>query len=264
LIQIYNKKPADFYLDSNYGMFASSLYLAMKPTNDEMKSNKPTILLVEDDVRLARLIKEYMEQHSFIVNIEGRGDTALERIKTEQPALVILDLMLPGLDGMDVCRQVRPHFENPILMLTARDEDIDQVLGLEFGADDYVIKPVKPRVLLARIQNLLRRFKTKPDDKVSFSIGELYISSNTRDASLKGNPLYLKSQEFELLYLLTTNVGKILSRDDILTALSGIEYDGLNRSVDIRIARLRKILMDDPANPQYIKTVRSQGYLFLS
>lgn len=237
--------------------------MMMNPDMPLNKTANPTILLVEDDVRLAKLIKEYMEQHAFILNVEDRGDTAVPRIKAEQPDIVILDLMLPGLDGMDVCRQIRPHFNNPILMLTARDEDIDQVLGLELGADDYVIKPVKPRVLLARIENLLRRFKTKPDDNSSFSIGDLYISNKTREASLKGQQLTLSSQEFELLYLLTTNAGKILSRDDILIALSGIEYDGMDRSVDIRIARLRKLLMDDPANPQYIKTVRSKGYLFL-
>ncbi|HHB77377.1 MAG TPA: response regulator [Desulfobulbus sp.] len=223
----------------------------------------PVILLVEDDVRLARLVKEYMEQHSYIIHVEGRGDTAVQRIVDEQPDLVILDLMLPGLDGMDVCRKVRTQYDNPILMLTARDEDIDQVLGLELGADDYVVKPVRPRVLLARIQNLLRRCTKKTQDKTSFTIGELFISSTTRDATLSGKPLSLSSQEFELLYLLTSNAGKTLSRDDILTALSGIEYDGLDRSVDIRIARLRKLLMDDPANPRFIKTVRSKGYLFL-
>lgn len=223
----------------------------------------PVILLVEDDVRLAQLVKEYMEQHSFVIHVERSGDTAVQRIKDEQPDLVVLDLMLPGLDGMDVCRQVRPHYTNPILMLTARDEDIDQVLGLELGADDYVIKPVKPRVLLARIQNLLRRFKQQPETRVSFTIGELCISSNTREATLDGKPLSLSSQEFELLYLLASNAGTILSRDDILSTLSGIEYDGLDRSVDIRIARLRKLLADDPANPRYIKTVRSKGYLFL-
>jgi DNA-binding response OmpR family regulator len=227
------------------------------------KGNKPALLLVEDDVRLAQLIKEYMGQHSFIIDIEGRGDTAVQRIIDEQPDLVILDLMLPGLDGMDVCRQIRPQYKNPVLMLTARDEDIDQVLGLELGADDYVIKPVKPRVLLARIQNLLRRFEQSPEARASFNIGELCISSTTREAILAGKALSLSSQEFELLYLLTSNAGTILSRDDILSALSGIEYDGLDRSVDIRIARLRKLLMDDPATPRYIKTVRSKGYLFL-
>jgi two-component system response regulator RstA len=227
------------------------------------KNDKPALLLVEDDVRLARLVQEYMEQHAFTVKVERRGDTAVQRIIDDQPDLVILDLMLPGLDGMDVCRQVRSQYRNPILMLTARDEDIDQVLGLELGADDYVIKPVKPRVLLARIQNLLKRFNPEPETRTSFTIGELHISSKTREATLGGKPLSLSSQEFELLYLLASNAGTILSRDDILSTLSGIEYDGLDRSVDIRIARLRKLLMDDPANPRFIKTVRSVGYLFL-
>ena len=227
------------------------------------KNDKLALLLVEDDVRLARLVQEYMEQHAFTVKVERRGDTAVQRIIDDQPDLVILDLMLPGLDGMDVCRQVRSQYRNPILMLTARDEDIDQVLGLELGADDYVIKPVKPRVLLARIQNLLKRFNPEPETRTSFTIGELHISSKTREATLSGKPLSLSSQEFELLYLLASNAGTILSRDDILSTLSGIEYDGLDRSVDIRIARLRKLLMDDPANPRFIKTVRSVGYLFL-
>jgi two-component system response regulator RstA len=227
------------------------------------KNDKPALLLVEDDIRLARLVQEYMEQHAFTVKVERRGDTAVQRIIDDQPDLVILDLMLPGLDGMDVCRQVRSQYRNPILMLTARDEDIDQVLGLELGADDYVIKPVKPRVLLARIQNLLKRFNPEPETRTSFTIGELHISSKTREATLGGKPLSLSSQEFELLYLLASNAGTILSRDDILSTLSGIEYDGLDRSVDIRIARLRKLLMDDPANPRFIKTVRSVGYLFL-
>ena len=227
------------------------------------KNDKPALLLVEDDIRLARLVQEYMEQHAFTVKVERRGDTAVQRIIDDQPDLVILDLMLPGLDGMDVCRQVRSQYRNPILMLTARDEDIDQVLGLELGADDYVIKPVKPRVLLARIQNLLKRYNPEPETRTSFTIGELHISSKTREATLGGKPLSLSSQEFELLYLLASNAGTILSRDDILSTLSGIEYDGLDRSVDIRIARLRKLLMDDPANPRFIKTVRSVGYLFL-
>ena len=185
---------------------------------------------------------------------------------------MILDLSLPGLDGMDVCRQVRPYFSKPILMLTARDEDIDQVLGLELGADDYIIKPVKPRVLLARIQNLLKRHNNTNHNSINqipsstpaiLHIQELQIDVSTRTVIHKNNNLRLTTQEFELLYLLASNAGNIMSRDMILSQLSGSEYDGLNRSVDIRIARLRKLLNDNPAQPQYIKTVRSKGYLFL-
>lgn len=224
---------------------------------------KHTILLVEDDVRLANLVKEYLELQSFGVNIEGRGDVAINRIRAERPDLVILDIMLPGLNGMDVCRQVRSFFTNPILMLTAKDEDIDQVLGLELGADDYVIKPVRPRVLLARVQNLLRRHNNEAEDKIVIHIRGLKIESKARNVYLDGENLELTSQEFELLSLLASHAGNILSRDEILNSLSGIGYDGMDRSVDIRIARLRKLLNDDPACPNYIKTVRSKGYLFL-
>ncbi len=230
-------------------------------------TQQPILLLVEDDVRLAELTQEYLQQQGFSVNIEKRGDDAVERITTEQPDLVILDLMLPGLDGMDVCRQVRPRYDKPILMLTARDEDIDQVLGLELGADDYIIKPVKPRVLLARIQNLLKRYQNTHANKIlndhPLQLGDLHIHNNTRTAVLLDQELNLTTQEFELLHLLASNAGNILSRDDILANISGGEYDGLDRSVDIRIARLRKLLNDDPAHPKYIKTIRGQGYLFL-
>lgn len=230
--------------------------------------SQPTLLLVEDDIRLAELTQEYLEQHAFDVNIERRGDVALQRIKEEQPDLVILDLMLPGLDGMDVCRQARIDYHNPILMLTARDEDIDQVLGLELGADDYLIKPVKPRVLLARVQNLLRRYTTTQIDSQSsvtdqMQFTNLHIDIKTRTVINKNQTVSLTTQEFDLLNLLATNAGNILSRDDILESLSGGEYDGLDRSVDIRIARLRKLLDDNPSDPQYIKTIRSKGYLFL-
>ncbi|MEE9444942.1 MAG: response regulator [Cocleimonas sp.] len=228
----------------------------------------PILLLVEDDTRLAELTQEYLEQQAFIVNIEKRGDSAVQRIVDEQPDLVILDLMLPGLDGMDVCRQVRAAYAKPILMLTARDEDIDQVLGLELGADDYIIKPVKPRVLLARIQNLLKRHDYSHDTKETnnqalIELGELQINPSTRAVIHQKNSLTLTTQEYDLLTLLASNAGSILSRDDIIAKLSGGEYDGLDRSVDIRIARLRKLLNDNPAQPQYIKTVRGKGYLFI-
>ena len=228
----------------------------------------PILLLVEDDTRLAELTQEYLEQQAFTVNIENRGDSAVQRIVDEQPDLVILDLMLPGLDGMDVCRQVRAAYAKPILMLTARDEDIDQVLGLELGADDYIIKPVKPRVLLARIQNLLKRHDYSHDTKETnnqalIELGELQINPSTRTVIHQNNSLTLTTQEYDLLTLLASNAGNILSRDDIIAKLSGGEYDGLDRSVDIRIARLRKLLNDNPAQPQYIKTVRGKGYLFI-
>ncbi|MCP5269216.1 MAG: winged helix-turn-helix domain-containing protein [Zoogloeaceae bacterium] len=227
----------------------------------------PSILLVEDDDRLAELTAEYLRKNEFNVDIESRGDTAETRILDTQPDLVILDIMLPGQDGFAVCRAVRPKYDGIILMLTARDEDIDQILGLELGADDYITKPVPPRVLLARVKALLRRATPVPGDEMavnseSLTFGNFRISQQTRSAMLAGEAIDLTTAEFDLLWLLASHAGNILSRDDLLQQLRGIGFDGLDRSIDARISRLRKKLNDDPENPTRIKTVRGKGYLF--
>ncbi|MCK6411836.1 MAG: winged helix-turn-helix domain-containing protein [Azonexus sp.] len=226
------------------------------------------ILLVEDDTRLAELTAEYLGKNDFSVSIEARGDSAESRILEEQPDLVILDVMLPGKDGLEVCRAVRPAYRGVILMLTARDEDFDQILGLEMGADDYIAKPVQPRVLLARVKALLRRrpgsdtaTPANGDDE-SLVFGQFRISQVTRNASLAGQTIDLTTAEFDLLWLLASHAGNVLSRDDLLQELRGIGFDGLDRSIDARISRLRKKLNDDPENPTRIKTVRGKGYLF--
>ena len=223
------------------------------------------ILLVEDDERLATLTAEYLSKNDLQVAIEGRGDTAESRILAEQPDLVILDVMLPGKDGFEVCRAVRPQYRGVILMLTARDEDFDQILGLEMGADDYIAKPVQPRVLLARIKALLRRMPAHAAPKGesdSLLFGQFRISQSTRTATLASEPIDLTTAEFDLLWLLASHAGNVLSRDDLLQELRGIGFDGLDRSIDARISRLRKKLNDDPDNPTRIKTVRGKGYLF--
>ena len=228
----------------------------------------PRILLVEDDDRLAELTAEYLRKNVFEVAIESRGDTAEARILAERPELVVLDIMLPGQDGFAVCRAVRPKYDGIILMLTARDEDIDQILGLELGADDYITKPVPPRVLLARIKALLRRAGTGTEEggdgaaMESLTFGNFSISQHTRSATLAGDAIDLTTAEFDLLWLLAKHAGAILSRDDLLQQLRGIGFDGLDRSIDARISRLRKKLNDDPENPTRIKTVRGKGYLF--
>ncbi len=228
----------------------------------------PRILLVEDDDRLAELTAEYLRKNDFEVAIESRGDTAEARILAERPELVVLDIMLPGQDGFAVCRAVRPKYDGIILMLTARDEDIDQILGLELGADDYITKPVPPRVLLARIKALLRRAGTGTEEggdgaaMESLTFGNFSISQHTRSATLAGDAIDLTTAEFDLLWLLAKHAGAILSRDDLLQQLRGIGFDGLDRSIDARISRLRKKLNDDPENPTRIKTVRGKGYLF--
>ncbi len=228
------------------------------------------ILLVEDDLRLAVLIQEYLEQQGFVVMIEPRGDRATVRILDERPDLVILDVMLPGCDGFEICRNVRSQSTCSIIMLTARSEDIDQVAGLELGADDYVTKPVQPRVLLARIRALLRRGPPnlttlrQPAEAQYLIFGNLVIYSAAREVRLDGDAIDLSGNEFETLWLLACHAGQVLSRDALLTSLRKIEYDGLDRSVDLRISRLRKKLHDNPSQPTRIRTIRGKGYLFVA
>ncbi len=231
---------------------------------------KTRILLVEDDDRLAKLTAEYLQKNDFEVAIEARGDTAETRILNDNPDLVILDIMLPGKDGFEVCRAVRDKYQGVILMLTARDEDLDQILGLELGADDYLAKPVQPRLLLARIKALLRRTpgiappeeQGESGDSTELSFGNFHISQATRSTHLGNEVIDLTTAEFDLLWLLAKHAGNILSRDDLLQQLRGIGFDGLDRSIDARISRLRRKLGDDPENPTRIKTVRGKGYLF--
>jgi two-component system response regulator RstA len=227
------------------------------------------ILIVEDDQRLAELTQEYLQGNGLQVAIESDGARAAARILKEQPDLVVLDLMLPGEDGLSICRKVRSQFAGPILMLTARTDDMDEVLGLEMGADDYVCKPVRPRVLLARIRALLRRSEgvaeaPTAENQRRLEFGPLVIDSAMREAWLRGEGIELTSAEFDLLWLLVANAGRILSREEIFTALRGIEYDGQDRSIDVRISRIRPKIGDDPMHPRLIKTVRSKGYLFVA
>jgi len=233
------------------------------------------ILIVEDDERLADLTKEYLESNGLVVSVEPNGGHAVDRIKNEKPDLVVLDLMLPGEDGLSICRKVRPFYNGPILMLTARTDDLDQVLGLEMGADDYMSKPVRPRVLLARIRALLRRI-TEPltseqagdsaesgDEPVRLTFNNLVVDRSMREAWLNDESIELTSAEFDLLWLLSSSAGTVLSREEIFTALRGIEYDGQDRSIDVRVSRIRPKIGDDPVHPKRIKTVRSKGYLFV-
>ncbi|HEY9134395.1 MAG TPA: response regulator [Pseudomonadales bacterium] len=243
----------------------------MKESVQNAEQSKPYILIVEDDERLANLTKEYMESNGMTVGLEMDGRRAIDRIVNDQPDLVVLDVMLPGVDGMNICRQVRPKYRNPILMLTARTDDVDQVLGLEMGADDYVAKPVRPRILLARIRALLRRNDNNATDtsnnvepaasRLLFS--NLMIDHSAREVTLQDQHVELTSAEFDLLWLLASNAGKILSREEIFEQLRGIPYDGQDRSIDVRVSRVRPKIGDDPIDPRRIKTVRSKGYLFV-
>jgi two-component system OmpR family response regulator/two-component system response regulator RstA len=229
------------------------------------KTSIKKILLVEDDRQLSDLIKDFLESEGFHVKQEFRGDTVAKRVDVFAPDLIILDVMLPGKDGFSICRDLRPTFKGPILMLTAKSTDFDQVLGLEIGADDYVLKPVEPRVLLARVNALLRRgtMAAGGQEKAEIEFGQLHISKGSRQVILQGENVELTSQEFDLLWLLASRAGEVQNRDYIYKAVVGREYDGIDRSVDVRISRLRKKLHDSNETPFRIKTIWGQGYLFV-
>lgn len=237
-----------------------------------MDNKTPTpvrLLLIEDDMRLAQLVRDYLEGENFHITVQHRGDTALAQFKPDEVDIVILDLMLPGMDGLKVCSGLRKVYHGPILILTAKSSDIDHVMGLELGADDFVHKPIEPPVLLARLRALLRRSQTaatlEPAPKHDMlNFGNLTINLNAHEVRLDNQPVEFTTQEFELLTLLARNAGRVLSRDDIFNNIRGIEYDGLDRTVDVRISRLRKKLHDNPSHPQRIKTIWGKGYLFVA
>lgn len=226
------------------------------------------ILLVEDDIELASLISEYLTKRNFEIIHVDHGNKATEKALELTPDLVILDLMLPGKDGISICKEIRAQMQMPILMLTASDEPIDHVLGLEVGADDFVNKPIQPRILVARIEALLRRAGSNPRSQQSdapdhdiICAGKLSINTANRDVSVAGNAVKLNAQEFDLLELLAQNAGSIISRDSIFQTLKGYEYDGQSRFVDILISTVRNKLKD--SNGEMIKTVRGKGYLLV-
>jgi two-component system OmpR family response regulator len=222
-------------------------------------------MLVEDDERLASLVVEYLQAYEFTIDVVARGDIALSHFQTSSPDMVVLDLMLPGLDGMVICRQIRDISKVPILILTAREDSYDEVSALEQGADDFVTKPVQPRILLARLRALVRRIPSlqTANNQVevdSMSFGKLHISRGDRVVTWHGQAVELSNTEFKLLMVLVEAPGKVLSRDDILKKMRGIEFDGLDRSIDNLISRLRRRFDDQQS--EKIKTVWGEGYLF--
>jgi len=219
------------------------------------------IVLVEDDKRLANLVKSFLQQHSFAVTVLHDGEQAAETILTVNPDVVILDVMLPSLDGFSICRQIKDKFHNPILFLTAKDSPIDHVMGLEIGADDYIIKPIDPHVLVARVNAVLRRTAERVETSHNLKFGNLEIDKSSRQVKLKQQNVDLTSHEFELLWLLAEVAGEPKSRNDIHQAMIGREYDGLDRTVDVRISRLRKKLLDSTTHPYRIVTVWGKGYM---
>jgi DNA-binding response OmpR family regulator len=223
---------------------------------------KKTILIIDDDEKLNRLLKDYLGNYGFFVESVTHPDEGMKKIKTLLPQLIILDVMLPGMNGFEVCKQIRQSHTIPILMLTARGEVTDRIVGLELGADDYLAKPFEPRELVARIQSILRRTgHSTVTPKRRF--GPLTIDFQKRAVMLNNEPLDLTTMEFQALSLLANNAGAVMSRDQIMDALRGIEYEAFDRSVDIIMSRLRSKLLDDPKSPSFIKTVWGTGYVFI-
>lgn len=228
------------------------------------------IVFVEDDPEVGKLIAAYLGKHDIEVLIEPRGDSAQARIEREQPDLVLLDIMLPGKDGMTLCRDLRPTFPGPIVLLTSLDSDMNHILSLEMGANDYILKTTPPAVLLARLRLHLRQAQgVQPEvtpavqsSQRVLRFGSLTIDSLNRQVTLFEENITLSTADFDLLWELATHAGQILNRDALLKTLRGVTYDGMDRSIDVAISRLRKKLYDSATEPFRIKTIRNKGYLF--
>ena len=226
-----------------------------------------SLILVEDDERLAELVSQYLTANDFSVDRFADGEGLVERVKDAPPDAIILDVMLPGDDGFNLCNRLRQFYTGPLLFMTAKSESFDQVLGLEIGADDYVVKPVEPRVLLARLNALMRRAASAEAPVQSGSVvtfGKLSIDKLSRRVNLGGEDITLTSHEFDLLCLLADNASQLVERPTLYKELIGREYDGLDRSADVRVSRLRKKLKDNPQNPYRIKTIWGKGFFFVA
>ncbi len=218
------------------------------------------ILVVDDEVKIVKLVRSYLEQAGFTVVEAGDGQTALIQVRREKPDLVVLDLGLPGIDGLEVARTLRRERETPIIMLTARIEDTDKIVGLELGADDYVTKPFNPRELVARVRAVLRRTSGAAPAAETLRAGALVLDEAGHQAALAGRALDLTPTEFELLAVLLRNPGRAFTRLELLDRVQGEAYEGYERTIDAHIKNLRAKLGDDPRHPRYVQTVFGVGY----
>lgn len=231
-----------------------------------LAANMKSILLVEDDPDIADLLDLHLADQGYTVDVVSDGNEGLERALSESYALVILDIMLPGMDGFDICRKIRAEKRSlPILMLTAKSEEIDKVLGLELGADDYITKPFSIREVLARVKAIFRRIEfdqadAQPSGRID--VGELVVDPEKRKVTLEGDPVELTNKEFDLLLLFVQHPGKAYSRQELLDEVWGYQYSGYSHTVNTHINRLRNKIEADPSSPRYVKTVWGVGYRF--
>ncbi len=220
------------------------------------------ILVVDDEPKIVKLAQDYLQQAGFTVLSAMDGTTAIAMARHERPDLIVLDLNLPGMDGIDVCRAIRRESDVPVVMLTARDSETDRLIGLELGADDYITKPFSPRELVARVRAVLRRTKGEVGQVGIIRAGDLLIDLNGHSVKRRGETLHLTPSEFLLLTILAQRPGQVFSREQLLERLYGVAYDGFARSIDAHVKNLRQKLEDDPADPRYIMTIYGIGYKF--
>jgi two-component system response regulator BaeR len=219
------------------------------------------ILIVEDEKKIATLLKDYLEKSGYRASMLDRGDTVISFIKNKAPDLILLDIMLPGLDGMEVCREIRKFSSVPIIMITAKVEEIDRLLGLELGSDDYICKPFSPREVVARVKAVLRRASPSPDEKV-ISKGEIILNEETRQVTAKGQELKLTPSEFKLLKVMMSHPNRVFSRNDLVNMVQGYEFEGYDRTIDTHIKNLRKKIAVLIPDHEIISSVYGEGYKF--
>jgi two-component system, OmpR family, phosphate regulon response regulator OmpR len=219
-------------------------------------------LLVEDDPRLAEMLLEYLGQAGFGVTVASLGATALERLNEADYDAVVLDLMLPDMDGLEVCRRLRARCDTPVLMLTARGDAIDRIVGLELGADDYLPKPFEPRELLARLRAIVRRRARGAAGEQALHFGRLELDTAARAVRLDGKACELTGYQFDLLVALARNAGRVMSRETLMDLLKGEGFESFDRSIDVHVSRIRACIEDNPKKPRRVITVRTAGYVF--
>jgi two-component system, OmpR family, phosphate regulon response regulator OmpR len=231
--------------------------------------SSPRVLIIDDDLRLAEMLGHYLSTRGYVVAHREKGQAGLEALAGASPGFdaVILDVMLPDMDGFEVCRQLRARSQVPVLMLTARGDAMDRIVGLEIGADDYLPKPFEPRELLARLAAVLRRTRPPaaapvPTTSPALRFGDLVIDPEAREVRVRGERKELTGRQFDLLFLLAERAGRVQSREQIMEALKGEDWETFDRSIDVHVSRIRSAIEVDPKRPRFLQTVRGAGYVF--